>query len=297
MGVPARPYLPATGPGRCRSGSSCACTPARASRRWSAAPALGPARRAAPLAADSPVPPAVAAGARAGRALGVPRPGALAARPARPAGGARAGDGSGADGKDRVPGRRDPALPRPGHLHDHEGRRVRPDRRGPRVAGPGARVQPAAHRRHRLDVRVVAGRGCEDPARAMRRADAFAFAVSREGVEDGTFWSSKASDYLRGFFHAAALGGYDMRVVAAWVSGADPRVPERILTECRSAPVGADAGRAPLRGAQDRRHRPRGDVAGLSFMADPALAASVLPAPGRRVRHRHRSWPGRAPPT
>ena len=53
--------------------------------------------------------------------------------------------------------------------------------------------------------------GCEDPATAIRRADAFAFAVSREGVEDGSFWSAKASDYLRGYFHAAALAGYDMR--------------------------------------------------------------------------------------
>jgi Type IV secretory system Conjugative DNA transfer len=40
--------------------------------------------------------------------------------------------------------------------------------------------------------------GCEDPATAIRRADAFAFAVSQKGVEDGTFWSAKASDYLRG---------------------------------------------------------------------------------------------------
>src|SRR5262249_24633218 len=38
--------------------------------------------------------------------------------------------------------------------------------------------------------------GCQDPATAIRRADAFAFAVSQKGVEDGTFWSAKASDYL-----------------------------------------------------------------------------------------------------
>ena len=69
--------------------------------------------------------------------------------------------------------------------------------------------------------------GCEDPATAIRRADAFA--VSQKGVEDGTFWSAKASDYLRGYFHAAALARYDLRAVAAWVAGADPDVPERIL--------------------------------------------------------------------
>ena len=71
--------------------------------------------------------------------------------------------------------------------------------------------------------------GCEDPATAIRRADAFAFAVSQKGVEDGSFWSAKASDYLRGYFHAAALADYDLRTVAAWVSGADPDIPERIL--------------------------------------------------------------------
>ena len=53
--------------------------------------------------------------------------------------------------------------------------------------------------------------GCEDPATAIRRADAFAFAVSQSGVEDGTFWSAKASDYLRGYFHAGALANYDLR--------------------------------------------------------------------------------------
>ena len=32
--------------------------------------------------------------------------------------------------------------------------------------------------------------GCEDPATAIRRADAFAFAVSQKGVEDGSFWQA-----------------------------------------------------------------------------------------------------------
>ena len=50
----------------------------------------------------------------------------------------------------------------------------------------------------------------------------------QKGVEDGTFWSAKASDYLRGYFCAAALTGQDLRA-AAWRSGADPQVPEQIL--------------------------------------------------------------------
>jgi type IV secretory pathway TraG/TraD family ATPase VirD4 len=122
--------------------------------------------------------------------------------------------------------------------------------------------------------------GCEDPATAIRRADAFAFAVSQQGVEDGTFWSAKASDYLRGYFHAAALGGYDLRAVAAWVSGADPHVPEQIL-----AAYGARQWALTLAELRSEAHKTAATVRmvmsrALSFMADPALAASVLPGPG-----------------
>jgi type IV secretory pathway TraG/TraD family ATPase VirD4 len=122
--------------------------------------------------------------------------------------------------------------------------------------------------------------GCQDPATAIRRADAFAFAVSQKGVEDGTFWSAKASDYLRGYFHAAALAEYDLRAVAAWVSGADPHVPERIL-----AAAGAHQWALTLAELQSEAHKTAATVRmvmsrALAFMADPALAACVLPAPG-----------------
>src|ERR1700677_4652564 len=122
--------------------------------------------------------------------------------------------------------------------------------------------------------------GCEDPATAIRRADAFAFAVSQKGMEDGSFWSAKASDYLRGYFHAAALAGYDLRAVAAWVSGADPDLPEQILNA-----VGARQWALTLSELRSEAHKTAATVRmvmsrALSFMADPALAASVLPAPG-----------------
>ncbi|WP_300609131.1 TraM recognition domain-containing protein [Trebonia sp.] len=121
--------------------------------------------------------------------------------------------------------------------------------------------------------------GCQDPATAIRRADAFAFAVSQQGVEDGTFWSAKASDYLRGYFCAAALACYDLRAVAAWVSGADPQVPERIL-----AAAGARQWALTLAELRSEAHKTAATVRmvmsrALAFMADPALAASVLPGP------------------
>jgi type IV secretory pathway TraG/TraD family ATPase VirD4 len=122
--------------------------------------------------------------------------------------------------------------------------------------------------------------GCEDPATAIRRADAFAFAVSQKGVEDGTFWSAKASDYLRGYFCAAALARYDLRTVAAWVAGADPDVPERILLA-----AGARQWARTLAELRSEAHKTAATVRmvmsrSLAFMADPALAASVLPGPG-----------------
>jgi type IV secretion system protein VirD4 len=123
--------------------------------------------------------------------------------------------------------------------------------------------------------------GCHDPATAIRRADAFAFAVSQKGVEDGTFWSAKASDYLRAYFHAAALAEFDLRAVAAWVAGADPHVPERILMA-----AGARQWAVSLAELRSEAHKTTATVRmvmsrALSFMADPALAAAVLPDPGR----------------
>jgi type IV secretion system protein VirD4 len=122
--------------------------------------------------------------------------------------------------------------------------------------------------------------GCEDPATAIRRADAFAHAVSQKGVEDGTFWSAKASDYLRSYFHAAALKGADLRTVAAWVSGADPGAVEDIL-----AAAGAHQWALTLAEMRGEAQKTAATVRmvmsrALSFMADPALAVSVLPGPG-----------------
>ena len=139
--------------------------------------------------------------------------------------------------------------------------------------------------------------GCEDPATAIRRADAFAFAVSQKGVEDGTFWSAKACDYLRGYFHAAALAGYDLRAVAAWVSGADPHIPEQILAAAGARQWALHPGRAPRRGPQDRRHRPDGHVPGPGVHGRPRPGRQRPARPGHRVRHPRLPARRRAPCT
>ena len=121
--------------------------------------------------------------------------------------------------------------------------------------------------------------GCAEHAVAIRRADAFAHAVSQKGVEDGTFWSAKASDYMRAYFHAAALAGADMRAVARWVVGDDPDTPEQVLAQ-----AGADQWAVTLSELRSEAHKTAATVRmvmsrALSFMADPVLAASVLPGP------------------
>jgi type IV secretory pathway TraG/TraD family ATPase VirD4 len=121
--------------------------------------------------------------------------------------------------------------------------------------------------------------GCAEPATAIRRADAFSQAVSHKGVEDATFWSAKASDYMRAYFHAAALAGADMQVVAQWVVGHDPDTPEQILAQ-----AGAEQWAVTLSELRSEAHKTAATVRmvmsrALSFMADPVLAASVLPGP------------------
>jgi type IV secretion system protein VirD4 len=119
--------------------------------------------------------------------------------------------------------------------------------------------------------------GCQDPATAIRRADGFAHAVNMSGTEDGSFWSSKASDYLRCLFHAAAVAGGDMRLVTRWALGnAEPA--EQLLDRAGAGQWAAEL--AELRGEAQKTAATIKMVLSraLGFMTDPALARSVLSA-------------------
>ena len=93
--------------------------------------------------------------------------------------------------------------------------------------------------------------GCGDEATAIRRADAFAHAVNMAGTDDGSFWTGKASGYLRALFHAAALAGGDLRDVAAWAlrDAAGPKTS--------SPPPARTSGRPSWPSCGARRRRPR----------------------------------------
>ena len=127
--------------------------------------------------------------------------------------------------------------------------------------------------------------GCQDPATAIRRADAFAESVSQKGVEDATFWASKASDYLRAYFHAASVADLDLTWVARWVTGAGATDAEAILLAAGGPGPQWAAQLAELRGEANKTAQTiRMTMSrALAFLADPALATSVLPGPGQSL--------------
>jgi type IV secretion system protein VirD4 len=127
--------------------------------------------------------------------------------------------------------------------------------------------------------------GCQDPAIAIRRADAFANSVSQKGVEDGSFWAAKASDYLRGYFHAAALAGLDLRDVARWVSGTGAEEAENILFSTHGGAHHLAEQLAEMRGEANKTiSTVRMTMSrSLAFLADPALAMCVLPEEGQSL--------------
>jgi type IV secretion system protein VirD4 len=122
--------------------------------------------------------------------------------------------------------------------------------------------------------------GCQDPVVAIRRADGFAHAISMGSVEDASFWSSKASDYLRAMFCAAALTGTDLRAVARWILGNDATEAEEALTLAGfgqwSQALAEMRGEAQKTAATVRMTMSRA----LAFLTDPALLSCVLPGAG-----------------
>lgn len=122
--------------------------------------------------------------------------------------------------------------------------------------------------------------GCQDPATAIRRADAFSSSASTKGTEGADFWSDKCSDYLRAMFCAAAVGGGDLRNVLQWINGINTRQALDILRAAGfanwAATLAERDGPAQKTAATVKMVMTRA----LAFMDDPALCASVLPRKG-----------------
>ena len=194
-------------------------------------------------------------------------------------------DGAAADVQDRVPGRRHPALPRPGHRHQHQTGRVRADQRGPRAARPGARVQPAAHRRRPVHLLLVPGRrlpgpGDRDPPR--RRVRVRRVPEGRRGRHLLVRQSQRLPARLLPRRRPGRLRPARRRRLGLRRRPAHPRTdPGRR----RRPPVGVHPGRAPRRGPQDRRHSPDGHEPGPGVHGRPRPGGQRPARPGHRVRH------------
>jgi type IV secretion system protein VirD4 len=120
--------------------------------------------------------------------------------------------------------------------------------------------------------------GCEDPSTAIRRGQDL---TGDYETGDLKWWQSKASAALAAMLHAAALGGHTMLEVYAWVNGRGDAQAEEILD---THPLASPA----LRSVMDE-NRDGSKTAGsvratiseaLTWVAVPALAAAVHPAPG-----------------
>ncbi len=113
------------------------------------------------------------------------------------------------------------------------------------------------------------------------------------GTEDASFWTGKAQSYLRCLFHAAALAGGDMRLVARWALGS-AEAAEDILAQAGAEQWAAEL--AELRGEAQKTAATIKMVLSraLAFMTDPALA-QLRAARRRRRRLRHRGVPAPSP--
>ncbi len=119
---------------------------------------------------------------------------------------------------------------------------------------------------------------------AIRRAEAFASAVSSKGVEGGEFWAQKAGDYLRALFFAAAYARrrgevYGLATAARWALTDSSREAEEILVDAGAfdwaAQIQELRGAAEKTAATIRMYMSHA----LGFLMDPALAGAVTPDP------------------
>jgi type IV secretion system protein VirD4 len=122
--------------------------------------------------------------------------------------------------------------------------------------------------------------GCQDPAVATRRADAFADAIEQKGVENGDWFGRLAGQFLRALFCAAALTGGDLLTVAAWATGFEITAAQEILRR-----AGCDQFVLDLEQMRGEARKTIETIqmsmrAAFAFLGDPQLRACVLPAEG-----------------
>jgi type IV secretion system protein VirD4 len=124
--------------------------------------------------------------------------------------------------------------------------------------------------------------GCTDPARAIATA-AYMVAGARpgHGTHDEAFWENQNAKVLRSLLFAAATAGADMWDLARWVTSPGDPAPLEVLEGAPATPTGwADVLRQVATAPEKTRQAVYLTLQSVvEFMADPALAAAVVPGP------------------
>lgn len=119
--------------------------------------------------------------------------------------------------------------------------------------------------------------GCDDPSTAIRRAAAFASAISTGNAENGDFFAAQAASHLRAMFSAGAIAESDMRLVANWILDAGVADPVSILVR-----FGFDKWARSLAQLDSHAEKTNDTVRmvmreAVAYTVDPKLAAATTP--------------------
>ncbi len=126
-------------------------------------------------------------------------------------------------------------------------------------------------------------RGCEEPQRAMLRAEALLGEASRSGVENATFWRTQAASVVRCLLHAAALDARPAAELFRWShSAGQAKEAITILSgHPRATPGWARALDATVSADPRTRDSIWAMVANtFAPLADPAVLDALTPEPG-----------------
>ncbi len=120
--------------------------------------------------------------------------------------------------------------------------------------------------------------GCEEPAVAIRRANAFVGDGTDSDATNSRFFAGSAAQVLQCLLHAAALGHRSVADVVRWAADPRDREPAQIL----AAHPSAAPGWATLLGGHVTGSRSEGDVfkqlnLSLNLFADPAILDCAAP--------------------
>jgi type IV secretion system protein VirD4 len=120
--------------------------------------------------------------------------------------------------------------------------------------------------------------GCTDPARAISTAAYMVAGAASGGLSDRDFWEGQNAKVLRSLLFAAAAGGADMWDLARWITDPDDPQPLTLLRNAPAPPGWVDVLHQVVTAPDKTRRAVFLTLQSVvEFMADPALAAAVVP--------------------